>query len=720
MAATCPRAPAALRIRPPPMLADLISPDCYNFTVGNWRKQEFYSPNYPGEYLNNTDCVLYLEDSLHCLHCLIPDSLHCLIPDSLHCLIPDSLHCLIPDSLHCLIPDSLHCLHCLIPAPPGFTIQLDFRDQFALEQSDDCKYDFLEVRDGPFAYSPLIDRFCGAGYPPLIESTDRFLWLRFKADDLLQYDGFKAIYSYYKDHTQDDATSLSKVMSTVCRIPIKLGADNPDGVLTSQEVPFGDVSDPNYPRNRPVDCTWEISTEQGNSIHLQTLKMARGGGSNPARCDISYVALYQATTLTADRRARLCGDLDPKLEPEAMALTTGSNRVFVRLYGHALNHKPELEMVYSLVRTGEACSKNAAAHGLLSCGDFCIGQELRCNGVPNCPDARDERGCPPGTGPGRKGPGGRGSKPAGGSSGGGEDGGGGNVRGGGGSESDGDEDDGEEKSAIPLHMIILGAVGGVVFTCVCLSLCVMCRSRRRHARKKRQEEQKARETSKRQQNLEMTTPTPSTASQTPHPTHSLSRPGAEKEGTRPGIAKGQGQGQGQPQGQPQGRYMTFAHVTPSRKDDPHRYSFTGQMPEGGGGGCGESGEVPDSSGQYRRFLNLEMTPDPLDDPYPQMYPSQGGGILGMTHLPSPTSPSITSLPQSPLEGVGPYAGKYQNQWAKGMMEDPNAVYPYTSSLPRPTPFLGLSKPFQAESKYLKSMQALKVMDEEIMKDSPAS
>nr|KAG5707213.1 hypothetical protein BaRGS_017897 [Batillaria attramentaria] len=57
----CTSAPALLQIRPPPMTADPISPDCYNFTYGNWRRQEFYSPNFPDDYLNNTDCVLYLE-----------------------------------------------------------------------------------------------------------------------------------------------------------------------------------------------------------------------------------------------------------------------------------------------------------------------------------------------------------------------------------------------------------------------------------------------------------------------------------------------------------------------------------------------------------------------------------------------------------------------------------------------------------------------------------
>ena len=88
------------------------------------------------------------------------------------------------------------------PAPSGFRIHLDFRDEFTLEKSEDCKYDFLEIRDGPFAYSPLIGRYCGAAFPPLIESSDRFLWLHFKTDDLLQYGGFRAVYSYHKDHSE--------------------------------------------------------------------------------------------------------------------------------------------------------------------------------------------------------------------------------------------------------------------------------------------------------------------------------------------------------------------------------------------------------------------------------------------------------------------------------------------------------------------------------------
>ena len=65
-------------------------------------------------------------------------------------------------------------------------------------------------------------------------------------------------------------------------------------------------------------------------------------------------------------------------------------------------------------------------------------------------------------------------------------------------------------------------------------------------------------------------------------------------------------------------------------------------------------------------------------------------------------------------------GQHLPDWPRNMMmEDPSLVYPYSSSLPRPTPFLGLSKNMMTDqSKYLKSMQALKTMDEEIMKETP--
>lgn len=35
--------------------------------------------------------------------------------------------------------------------------------------------------------------------------------------------------------------------------------------------------------------------------------------------------------------------------------------------------------------------------GYTSCGDFCLPNSLRCNGLQNCPDGRDEVNCPRGS-----------------------------------------------------------------------------------------------------------------------------------------------------------------------------------------------------------------------------------------------------------------------------------------------------------------------------------
>lgn len=75
---------------------------------------------------------------------------------------------------------------------------LDFRDQFDMEPSDNCKFDKLEIRDGSYGYSPRLDMYCGHSFPPQIRSSGSSLWLRFKSDDSIEYKGFRAVYWFEK------------------------------------------------------------------------------------------------------------------------------------------------------------------------------------------------------------------------------------------------------------------------------------------------------------------------------------------------------------------------------------------------------------------------------------------------------------------------------------------------------------------------------------------
>lgn len=83
-----------------------------------------------------------------------------------------------------------------ILAAPRQCIELNFDEKYSIEPSWECKFDHIEVRDGPFGFSPIIGRFCGQQNPPMIKSSGRFLWIKFFADGELESMGFSARYNF--------------------------------------------------------------------------------------------------------------------------------------------------------------------------------------------------------------------------------------------------------------------------------------------------------------------------------------------------------------------------------------------------------------------------------------------------------------------------------------------------------------------------------------------
>lgn len=141
-----------------------------------------------------------------------------------------------------------------ISAPPGHLLRLDFRDEFHLEQSEQCRFDSLEIRDGAHGYSNLVGTFCGNKHPPPITSSDRYLWLRFTSDENIQYSGFHAVYWYIPRPTSSDQhPELDR-----CEFLIN-GSDG-----------FANRSDIDENRTRlavtyglPLDCMWIITVQEG-------------------------------------------------------------------------------------------------------------------------------------------------------------------------------------------------------------------------------------------------------------------------------------------------------------------------------------------------------------------------------------------------------------------------------------------------------------------------
>ena len=80
----------------------------------------------------------------------------------------------------------------VIAQPAATIIRVQFLD-FDIEGSDECNFDYLDIRDGPNVNSTKIGRYCGdpSRIPSPIVSTLNYLWINFVTDGSVQNRGFK-------------------------------------------------------------------------------------------------------------------------------------------------------------------------------------------------------------------------------------------------------------------------------------------------------------------------------------------------------------------------------------------------------------------------------------------------------------------------------------------------------------------------------------------------
>lgn len=158
---------------------------------GTWVKEPeggyFTSPNYPEKYPAERECVYIIEGKSSLAETPSPPLLRSLLSTSTSCYSP--------------------------PAAPRQCIDLFFDDKYSIEPSWECKFDHIEVRDGPFGFSPLIGRYCGQESPAYVRSSGRYLYIKFVADSELEAIGFSARYNF----TQGERVRVSTLHRTnVC------------------------------------------------------------------------------------------------------------------------------------------------------------------------------------------------------------------------------------------------------------------------------------------------------------------------------------------------------------------------------------------------------------------------------------------------------------------------------------------------------------------------
>uniref|UniRef100_A0A6A7G1V8 Neuropilin and tolloid-like protein 2 n=2 Tax=Hirondellea gigas TaxID=1518452 RepID=A0A6A7G1V8_9CRUS len=295
---------------------------CQAFSVANVEDKEFYSPLYTSKYPNNTDCTLHLE------------------------------------------------------AEFGFIIRVDFRDYFEMEPSEDCENDFLEIRDGAHGYSDLMGRYCGGDFPPIITSKNRYLWLRFRSDETLEYKGFRAVYEY-----------IVQEMGRPEIPPCHFETGGVTGLLSHTDIPQYRF---NYSTTyrMPIDCTWTIRVNAGHKIYLffEEFELAQ-----PNECDVNFVDLFGEHRDLRSRIEHFCGSMGD-------SVITTTNTMHVRFYAVGQARQSKFKAWFTAFRDriveGVPEEQHVCYDTEYDCDDAsCIDASLECNGVKNCRHEYDEEGC---------------------------------------------------------------------------------------------------------------------------------------------------------------------------------------------------------------------------------------------------------------------------------------------------------------------------------------
>ncbi|XP_023168034.1 neuropilin and tolloid-like protein 2 isoform X2 [Drosophila hydei] len=268
-----------------------------------------------------------------------------------------------------LYPKNINCTR-VITAPKGQIIRLDFRNSFNIEAKEECKFDFLEIRDGQYGFSTLIGKYCGTDFPPEITSKERYLWLHFHSDDTIEYTGFSAVFEYLDRNREAPSTDLN------CTIE----KDGYEGFINSTDVP-AEIREQVIRDKIALDCIWRIQVKDNWKIFLKFLDFHL---SKPNDCETNFLDIFPEQTVMPLRVKNFCGSAGE-------SITAESNILHMRFYAEQSAINSTFAILYTAFRDrgSGTCTEDE-----YDCEDAtCISSDLKCNDRDNCKFRFDEEKC---------------------------------------------------------------------------------------------------------------------------------------------------------------------------------------------------------------------------------------------------------------------------------------------------------------------------------------
>ncbi|CAG5897197.1 unnamed protein product, partial [Menidia menidia] len=250
-------------------------------------------------------------------------------------------------------PPERECIY-IIEASPRQCIDLYFNENYALEPSWECRFDHIEVRDGPFGFSPIIGRYCGQELPSYIRSTGRYLYIKFVADGELEAIGFSARYNF----------------TQVCDFELT----GPEGYVESAQI----AREGRAQLTDAVDCRWYIRAPPRAKIYMRFLEYEM---HNSNECKRNFVGIYDGSSSVEHLKNKFCSTV-------AIDVMLVTSLGVVRLWADEGSRKSRFKILFTTFHEPPCERDTFFCHS-----NMCINNSLVCNGIQNCVYPWDENRC---------------------------------------------------------------------------------------------------------------------------------------------------------------------------------------------------------------------------------------------------------------------------------------------------------------------------------------
>ncbi|XP_053687223.1 tolloid-like protein 1 [Sabethes cyaneus] len=180
-----------------------------------------------------------------------------------------------------------------ITATHGERIVLNITD-LDIYKSNNCRSDYLEIRDGYWHKSPILGKFCGSG----------------KVNDLIKSTGSRMLLTYTTTYRQSNMRGFAASYEAVCGGNVNLESG-------------GRLESPNYPMDYlpNKECVWKITVPKDYQV---ALKFQSFEVENHDNCVYDYVEVRDGDSVDSRVIGVFCGY---KIPPDMRSTT---NKMFVK------------------------------------------------------------------------------------------------------------------------------------------------------------------------------------------------------------------------------------------------------------------------------------------------------------------------------------------------------------------------------------------------------